>query len=317
VLRRIAGNCFWLGRYLERAEYGARLVLAAEAHAGLDSDATWRLALELSAQAMLYRDAFGQPRADAAASFLIADRANPSSVAQCLRAAGANARSARDLLGDAVWEAVNRAWIEADALDAVDVAGKGPAEIGAWALARCRTVRGAAAELAHEPPSHSLQAGAALERCDALLGLLVELGSSEATGADRPPIGTQLHARMGFLAAAAGVEDDFRRLYHGQGGETDLATYLAGSPSHPRALPLTLGLLLRTLRSLFGERAPIAALEAMLDGALRRAGDAAAAATPVVLRTARATLAGLASGLERDHFGEAAPPPMSSRASEG
>jgi uncharacterized alpha-E superfamily protein len=317
VLRRIAGNCFWLGRYLERAEFGARLARAAEAQAGPDVDATWRLALVISAQATVYRDAHGEPRADAAASFLIADRANPSSVAQCLRAAGVNARSARDLLGDAVWEAVNRAWIEADALDAVDVAGKGPAELGEWALSRCRTIRGACEDLAQEPPCHALQAGSALERCDAILGLLVELGAGEA-GDDAPPIGSPLHARVGFLAAAAGVHDDFRRLHRGLGGEAALATYLAGSPSHPRALPLALGRLQRALGSLIGDRAPIAALEAMRDGALRRAGDAATAARPEALRTTRSALAGLATALERDHFGEAEPPlPMQSRAGEG
>jgi uncharacterized alpha-E superfamily protein len=115
MLSRTAANLYWIGRYMERAEFTASLV---EATIRLDSlgvrnqsDQTWRSALAVVGAMPGFeatRENFG---AFAARRHLTLGADNPSSIRYCLAAARDNARAARNALSREAWEAINRAWL--------------------------------------------------------------------------------------------------------------------------------------------------------------------------------------------------------------
>lgn len=114
MLSRTAASLYWLGRYIERADFIARLV---EATVRLDAlsarpagDAAWASAL-----AVTYTDeafaATGEPvNQQEVARFLTLDTSHPGSIVRCLDMARMNARAVRTALTREAWTAINRAW---------------------------------------------------------------------------------------------------------------------------------------------------------------------------------------------------------------
>lgn len=114
MLSRTASALYWLGRYLERADFIARLV---EATVRLDAlsarpagEAAWRSALAVSYTEEAYAKT-GQPISQAdVAHYLTLDASNPGSITRCLEMARNNARAVRTALTREAWTAINRAW---------------------------------------------------------------------------------------------------------------------------------------------------------------------------------------------------------------
>jgi uncharacterized alpha-E superfamily protein len=115
MLSRTAAALYWLGRYLERADFIARLV---EATIRLDAlsaspagEAAWQSALAVS-----YTDeAFAKTKQSVTqahvARFLTLDASHPGSIVRCLDQARNNARAVRTALTREAWTAINRAWL--------------------------------------------------------------------------------------------------------------------------------------------------------------------------------------------------------------
>lgn len=115
MLSRTAANLFWIGRYMERAEFTTSLV---EATIRLDSlgartkpEETWRSALAVVGATAAFEAANENVGAFAARRFLTLEDGNPGSIRSCLAAARDNARAARNALSREAWEAINRAWL--------------------------------------------------------------------------------------------------------------------------------------------------------------------------------------------------------------
>ena len=114
MLARTAANLYWIGRYMERAEFTTRLL---EATIRLDSLSphthsaqTW-----LSALAVVGADDLAATGSDFTASrartYLTVDQSNGNSIKCCVGLARDNARAARNRLTQEVWEAINRTWM--------------------------------------------------------------------------------------------------------------------------------------------------------------------------------------------------------------
>jgi uncharacterized alpha-E superfamily protein len=117
MLSRTAGDLFWMGRYVERADFGSRLVRATLRLAALPSGyggelAAWTGALAAAGAGQSYAEKHGEVREHAALQFLTLDAANASSMRSCLERARTNARAVRTALTAEVWEAVNAAWLD-------------------------------------------------------------------------------------------------------------------------------------------------------------------------------------------------------------
>lgn len=117
MLSRSAANLYWMGRYLERADFLCRLIDATVRLASLPAShggagPAWESAIRSAAvdDAFLARDL---PLDEAHIGwFLTLDPENPSSIRRCLEAARANGRAVRTSLTLETWEAVNDAWHE-------------------------------------------------------------------------------------------------------------------------------------------------------------------------------------------------------------
>jgi uncharacterized alpha-E superfamily protein len=117
VLSRTAGNLYWVGRYIERADFLSRLIEATLRLASLPSSYggmtnAWESALEAAWMADAFAEHGGTVDEARVAEFLTVDPANPSSVRRCLEAARANARAVRTALTLEGWEAINGAWLD-------------------------------------------------------------------------------------------------------------------------------------------------------------------------------------------------------------
>jgi uncharacterized alpha-E superfamily protein len=115
MLSRTAANLFWMGRYMERAEFTASLV---EATIRLDSlgtrgesDQTWRSALAVVGAMPGFEATQENFGAFAARRYLMLSGDNSGSVRSCLARARDNARAARNALSSETWGAINRAWL--------------------------------------------------------------------------------------------------------------------------------------------------------------------------------------------------------------
>jgi uncharacterized alpha-E superfamily protein len=115
MLSRTAANLYWIGRYMERAEFTASLV---EATIRLDSlgvrsrsDQAWRSALAVVGATADFEETKENLGPFAARRFLTLSEDNSSSVRSCLSFARDNARAARNALSREAWEAINRAWL--------------------------------------------------------------------------------------------------------------------------------------------------------------------------------------------------------------
>ena len=115
MLSRTASSLYWLGRYIERADFTARLVEATVRLDALSSrpagEAAWRSALAVSDTETAYHDAHDALTAVKVACFLTVDAGHPGSIVSCLEMARRNARAVRTALSREAWTAINRGWL--------------------------------------------------------------------------------------------------------------------------------------------------------------------------------------------------------------
>lgn len=169
MLSRTAASLYWLGRYVERADFLARLV---EATLRLDAlsarpagDAAWASALTVS----YTEDAFAATDHSVTqanvARFLTCDRGHAGSIIRCLDAARNNAKAVRTALTRDAWTAINRAWLQFN----TPAAGDEPTEVLALVeaiKAETRGFEGAIQRMMKNEATWFIQLGAAVERAD-------------------------------------------------------------------------------------------------------------------------------------------------------
>ena len=124
MLARTADNLFWAARYVERADFSARLLEAAarlsvlpSSYSGSHGAEEWRSAIE-AADCVASLEATGREATEETVRhFMAFDRDNPSSIVSCLETARANSRAVRTALTPETWEGINGAWNEMQAFD--------------------------------------------------------------------------------------------------------------------------------------------------------------------------------------------------------
>ena len=117
MLSRTAAALYWTGRYIERADFTARLVEATIRLAALPSSyggdvAAWTGALAAAGAADGYALAHPQLGEESACQYLSLAPLNPSSMRSCIEQARTNARAVRTALTAEAWEAINSAWLD-------------------------------------------------------------------------------------------------------------------------------------------------------------------------------------------------------------
>jgi uncharacterized alpha-E superfamily protein len=175
MLSRTASSLYWLGRYVERAEFTARLVEATLRLDALSSrpagDEAWRSALEVIGADEAFEETGLALSSEAVTQFLTISTEHSSSVVQCLNYARDNARAVRTSLSREAWSSINRAWLlfhgrvsSGDTQQTLNLVEKAEAET--------RGFEGAITRMLRNPSSLFMRLGAALERADNTARLL-------------------------------------------------------------------------------------------------------------------------------------------------
>ena len=117
MLSRTADDIYWLARYVERAEYLARILEATQrltalplAYSGETNE--WESAVATAGCGAAFAQAFGEANEETVTEFLAFSTANPSSIRNCLDVARTNARAVRTALTTEMWDAINGGWLE-------------------------------------------------------------------------------------------------------------------------------------------------------------------------------------------------------------
>lgn len=118
MLSRVAENLYWMARYIERAENGARLV---SAHANLLLDLPrhanpgWEPLIAITGGGEAYRKTTEGYAERDVVNWLLRERTNPGSILSSLTAARENCRTMRDVLPRLAWEYVNELYLAVEA----------------------------------------------------------------------------------------------------------------------------------------------------------------------------------------------------------
>jgi uncharacterized alpha-E superfamily protein len=123
MLSRTADNLYWLARYVERAEYLARILDAAyrlsslPASYGGDTN-EWESAVATAGCGPAFHAIHGEATERSVMEFLAFAPENPSSIRNCFEMARANARAIRTALTIEMWSTINDAWLRLQTFDA-------------------------------------------------------------------------------------------------------------------------------------------------------------------------------------------------------
>ncbi len=117
MLSRTADNLYWLARYVERAEYLARILettqrLTAMPLAYTGETNEWESAVATAGCATAFFAAHKEATEETVTEYLAFSSDNPSSIRNCFEMARHNARSVRTALTMEMWDAINSAWLE-------------------------------------------------------------------------------------------------------------------------------------------------------------------------------------------------------------
>ena len=284
MLSRLAGNTVWMARYLERAESVARLTTVSQhlsllpEYAGA-TEAPWLDALAVLGSVQPYTVKHGAMAPAAALDFMLLDRDHASSLVSCIRYARDNARTARHLLTEAYWDAINLTWLTAQALDHDQLVTRGVDDVAQWAMQSCYLVRGAAEDLQRDELPHALTLGQSLERADHVARLLAVFLRGRLADPETSVVpGTPVYRRWEALLAATALDESYRRTHSAAIDPEKALRLILTHQSSPRSLFVNTRRISQAIDGLFGpRRMPVATREALtrLEDHLDDAGDGA------------------------------------------
>lgn len=117
MLSRVADACFWMSRYIERAETNARLLdvnmqllLDFEDQNGETAQEHWEPILATLEDQELFASIYPDKKfqGDDVMEFVTFQRKNPNSILSCIAGARENARMVREQISSEMWEQLNR-----------------------------------------------------------------------------------------------------------------------------------------------------------------------------------------------------------------
>lgn len=177
MLARTAENLFWLARYMERADYLARLLQVAGHMSAVRVDLTgsneWESAIVAAGVSEAYFAHHEQATEASTIEFLAFDRSNASSIVSCIETARRNARAVRTALTSDMWEAVNASWQELSNWRTTPMDADRLGEFLEWVKTRVGLFHGVCSNnMLRRDSYHFTRVGQFLERADNTARLL-------------------------------------------------------------------------------------------------------------------------------------------------
>lgn len=226
MLSRIAESLFWIGRYAERAESTARLLqghlrLIVEEPSQPQAATSGALLQIMGIGPEAWADPAGADHEDLV-RLLGYDRGQPSSVVSCWEATRDNARRAREVIPQELWELINTTWqrLPDRAVPAMRAHG-----FLDWAKERGALFTGLArGSMMRDDGWQFLVLGRALEQADMTSRLVT---SAVVSTAATPWLA---------VLRAAGAHDGFLRSYRGFRAGREAAGFLITDRRFPRSV---------------------------------------------------------------------------------
>jgi uncharacterized alpha-E superfamily protein len=265
MLSRIAESMFWLARYMERAEYTAR-ILDVNFHTLLEQTShrhrlRWDPLIAMAGEQDRFRQFYETADARAVFEFLAFRKDNPSSIVQCIAAARENARTIRDRISREMWEDINGLYLAVNRFDPAEEMAIGPHRF-------CDAIRSGShgfhgvtdATLPHDEGWEFLRIGWGIERSEMTARLVdaqyynLYVSSDEASASDN-------HQWMAVLKSV-GAFEAYHRKYHSAIEPEKVAEMLILHPQHPRSIRFSVTEVQSGLRAISGTGAGSYANEA-------------------------------------------------------
>jgi uncharacterized alpha-E superfamily protein len=242
MILRVAEHCFWLHRYLERAENTARLLqvnLALVLDIELPPALRWRPILAAEGEFGRFVATAGDAATadgEAVQEFLTWDPANPVAILNSVRWARENARSIRETISLEMWQALNSFWLWLASAEGRRLYARDRQSFYERVKHGCQLVHGLThTTMLYSSPFDFMRLGALLERADQtarILGAMWQRVASLQDGFDTPS------AQPLWLAALRSCSASESFLKRGQGSLTPatVAEFLLLESAFPRAV---------------------------------------------------------------------------------
>lgn len=244
MLSRVAASLYWLGRYVERAEFAARLIEATVRLDALssreDGEAAWRAALAITGAASGFAASGERDSPRNIARFMSLARDNPASVVAALDRARDNAKAVRTALSRDAWSTLNRAWM---LFSGRASPGDTQATLRLMEEAQGETLafEGAVGRMLRTYPKWFIQLGVSVERGDATARLLDEKSATLIPAHGDAAGHHHSHDRDEWTAVlqTVGAVNAFRALYREGLQPAHVVDMLILRPELPRSFAAT------------------------------------------------------------------------------
>ncbi len=170
MLARTADRVYWLGRFLERAENTARLMLVRH-QAILDLPKAvqpgWDSLLDVLGARETFAELPGATNEKNIISFVFGERENPSSIISSLTSARENMRTTREILPSETWERVNSLYLSVARRSTKDLPRSARHSVLNNIVQSCQQITGMlAGSMNHDAAYQFVRIGRNLERAD-------------------------------------------------------------------------------------------------------------------------------------------------------
>jgi uncharacterized alpha-E superfamily protein len=241
MIARVAEHCFWLGRYLERAESTARVLqvtgtLALDA--GLPPEQCWMPVLAVFGERARFAGLHGSEAegdGEKVQRFMALEEQNPSGLVAALTEARENARAIREVVSIECWEVINELYLWVHSEEA-------RAEFAQHRYGFYRQIRRAAqlclglfrSTMLHDAPLDFIWLGVLLERVGQTARVLdVHHHTFMQLPAGHQVVETSLW--LSLLRACSGFEA-FMKRHQGKVTGDAVAAFLLFEPDFPRSI---------------------------------------------------------------------------------
>jgi len=243
MISRVAESCFWLMRYIERAESCARLV-SVNRLIVLDANVTaverWKPVIVVVGERERFEEVIGADRYDEdddIEEYLTWGEKNPVSIRSNMYWARENARQIREVISREMWETLNTWWQWLNDKAARREYKKDRTQFYQRIRSMCAEFQGISHDtMLHEEPLHFMRLGRALERANQTARLMDvthhRVAPNDKATLETPWQSAQWVSQLRLCAA----DEPFFKRHRSEPTGVAVAAFLLQDPSFPRAV---------------------------------------------------------------------------------
>jgi len=252
LLSRVAGNVYWAGRYLERAEDTARIIRSYSdtiVDLPISVTSSWEPLLAIAGATEAFDEVADQPDEANIVHFLVAETANSGSVLMSVAQARENLRSTREVLPREVWQTLNDLYLYAESHRHDGVGRRSRGRFLERIVAECRRIDGMVmATMNRDAAYEFLAVGQALERADMTTRVLGVHAAGLMTAGD----GSQTHVDVQWMSVLSSLSalQMYHRSTRSPVSGPDVVAFLLWDPTFPRSVAACLTRLVHRLERL-------------------------------------------------------------------